>query len=193
MQGRGHAPLPCCFLPDAGAEEQETSMNRFVSVCGMALALGVGMAAVSRAESGTVQSDPAPGGLLRSRAEAYWRLLAAGDRDGASGFLRPEDRSYFLEHPEPPFQDPEVRGIEPSADGDPGRCPDRIQHAHTGRTVSMGGPAGLDLRRWGMGGGTPPEYGQPLPIPPCDRGGGSVRRYGMPSLTAGWRQPRTHR
>ena len=92
-------------------------MNRFVSVCSMALALGVGMAAVSRAESRAVQSDPAPGGVLRSRATAYWRLLAAGDREGASRFLRPEDRPYFLEHPEPPFQDPEVHGIGPSADG----------------------------------------------------------------------------
>ena len=110
-------PFPVVFLPDAGAVEQETSMNRFVSVCGMALALGVGMAAVSRAESRAVQSDPAPGGVLRSRATAYWRLLAAGDREGASRFLRPEDRPYFLEHPEPPFQDPEVQGIEPSADG----------------------------------------------------------------------------
>ena len=110
-------PFPVVFLPDAGAVEQETSMNRFVSVCSMALALGVGMAAVSRAESRAVQSDPAPGGVLRSRATAYWRLLAAGDRDGASRFLRPEDRPYFLEHPEPPFQDPEVQGIEPSADG----------------------------------------------------------------------------
>ena len=92
-------------------------MNRFVSVCGMVVALGVGMAAVSRAESGAVQSDPAPGGVLKSRATAYWHLLAAGDRESASRFLRPEDRSYFLEHPEPPFQDPEVQGIEPSADG----------------------------------------------------------------------------
>ena len=92
-------------------------MNRFVSVCGMALALGVGMEAVSRAESRTGQSDPAPGGVLQSRAAAYWYLLAAGDREGASRFLRPEDRPYFLEHPEPPFQDPEVQGIEASADG----------------------------------------------------------------------------
>ena len=91
-------------------------MNRFVSVCGMALALGVGMATVSRAESRAVQSDPAPGGVLRSRATAYWRLLAAGDRDGASRFLRPEDRPYFLEHPEPPFLDPEVHEIELLAD-----------------------------------------------------------------------------
>ena len=110
-------PFPVVFLPDAGAVEQETSMNRWVSVCGMALVLGVGMAAVSRAENRAVQSDLAPGGVLRSRTEAYWRLLAAGDREGAAGFLRPEDRPYFLEHPEPPFQDPEVQGIEPSTDG----------------------------------------------------------------------------
>ena len=110
-------PFPVVFLHEAGAVEQETPMNRFVSVCSMALALGVGMAAVSRVESGPVQSDPAPGGVLRSRTTAYWRLLAAGDRDGASQFLRPEDRPYFLEHPEPPFEDPEVKGIEPAADG----------------------------------------------------------------------------
>ena len=70
-------------------------MNRFVSVCGMALALGVGMATVSRAESGAAQSDPAPGGALRSRATAYWRLLATGDREGASRFLRPEAPATF--------------------------------------------------------------------------------------------------
>ena len=111
-------PFPVVFFcPMPGRWNRETLMNRFVSVCSMALALGVGMAAVSRAESRAVQSDPAPGGVLRSRATAYWRLLAAGDREGASGLLRPEDRSYFMGHPEPPFQDPEVQGIEPSADG----------------------------------------------------------------------------
>ena len=167
-------------------------MNRFVSVCSMALALGVGMAAVSRAESRAVQSDPAPGGVLRSRATAYWRLLAAGDRDGASRFLRPEDRPYFLEHPEPPFQDPEVQGIEPSADGT--RAVARIGF----NMLTPFGPFRWEIRqawtcvRRGMGGGTPPEHGQPLPIPPCDRGGASARRYGMPPLTAGWRRPRTH-
>ena len=92
-------------------------MNRFMSVCGMVLALGVGLEAVSRAESRAGQSDPAPGGVLQSRAAAYWHLLAAGDREGASRFLRPEDRPYFMEYPVPPFQDPEVQGIEPSADG----------------------------------------------------------------------------
>ena len=93
-------------------------MKRRTWVGGIVLVLAVGGAAVlSRAESRAVQSDPAAGGVLRSRAAAYWRLLAAGDREGASGFLRPEDRPYFLEHPEPPFQDPEVKGIEPSADG----------------------------------------------------------------------------
>ena len=110
-------PFPVVFLPDAGAVEQEKSMNRFMSVCGMALVLGVGMAAGSPAESAAAQSDPAPGEGLRSRATAYWRLLAAGDREGAARFLRPEQRPHFLEHPEPPFDDPEVKGIEPSADG----------------------------------------------------------------------------
>ena len=118
MQGRGHTLLPCCFFcPMPVRWNKETSMNRFVSVCGMALALGVGMAAVSRSENHAGQSDPAPGGVLRSRATAYWRLLAAGDREGASGFLRPEDRPYFMEHPEPPFEDPEVKEIEQAADG----------------------------------------------------------------------------
>ncbi len=93
-------------------------MNRFVSVCGMVLALGVGLEAVSRTESRAGQSDPAPGGVLQSRVPRRTGiLLAAGDREGASRFLRPEDRPYFLEHPEPPFQDPEVQGIEASADG----------------------------------------------------------------------------
>ena len=92
-------------------------MKRRARVFGIVLVLAAGGAAVSRAEIRAGQSDPAPGGGLRLRVEAYWRLLAAGNRDGASGFLRPEDRLYFLENREPPFQDPEVKGIEPSADG----------------------------------------------------------------------------
>ena len=90
-------------------------MKRFVCVCGMALALGLGGADVSRSESRDAQSDALPGEGLRSRVEAYWRLLASGDREATSQLLRPEDRPYFLEHPEPPFQDPEVREIEFSA------------------------------------------------------------------------------
>ena len=93
-------------------------MKRFVCVlCGMALVLGIGGMPVVRSESRAVQSDPRPGGGLQSRVETYWRLLEAGDREGASQFLRQEDRPYFLQNPEPPFQDPEVNGIEPSADG----------------------------------------------------------------------------
>ena len=91
-------------------------MKRFVCVCAIALALGIGSAEAFGSESRPGQSDPAPGEVLRSRVEAYWRLLASGDREAASQFLRPEDRSYFLGHPEPPFQDPEVQGIEFSAD-----------------------------------------------------------------------------
>ena len=91
-------------------------MKHFVCVCGMALALGLGGADVSRSESRAAQSDPAPGEVLRSRVESYWRLLASGDREATSQLLRPEDRPYFLEHPEPPFQDPEVHEIELSAD-----------------------------------------------------------------------------
>ena len=91
-------------------------MKRFVCMCGMALALGLGGADLSRSESRAAQSGPAPGEVLRSRAEAYWRLLASGDREATSQLLRPEDRPYFLEHPEPPFLDPEVREIELSAD-----------------------------------------------------------------------------
>ena len=159
-------------------------MNRFVSVCGMALALGVGMAAVSPAESRAGQSDPAPGGVLRSRATAYWRLLATGDREGASRFLRPEHRPYFLEHPEPPFQDPEVKGIEPAADGT--RAVARIGFD----LFTPAGPFRWEIRQaWTcvggqVGGRAPPEHGQPLPIPPCGRDTATARRYGMPPLTA---------
>ena len=92
-------------------------MKRFVCACGMALALVAGGVDVFGSGSRAVQSDPSPGGVLRSRAEAYWRLLASGDREGPSRFLRPEDRPYFMEHPKPPFQDPEVKGIELSTDG----------------------------------------------------------------------------
>ena len=91
-------------------------MKRFVCVCGIALALGIWGAEAFRSESRPGQSDPAPGEVLRSRVEAYWHLLASGDRGATSQFLRPEDRPYFLEHPEPPFQDPEVQGIEFAAD-----------------------------------------------------------------------------
>ena len=91
-------------------------MKRFVCVCAIALALGIGSPEAFGSESRPGQSDPAPGEVLRSRVEAYWRLLASGDREAASQFLRPEDRSYFLGYPEPPFQDPEVQGIEFSAD-----------------------------------------------------------------------------
>ena len=92
-------------------------MKRFACVCGMALALGLGGADVSRSESRAAQSDPAPGEALRSRAEAYWRLLASGDREATSQLLRPEDRPYFMGLQEPPFYDPEVQELELSADG----------------------------------------------------------------------------
>ena len=116
-------------------------MNRFMSVCGMVLALGVGLEAVSRAESRSGQSDPAPGGVLQSRAAAYWHLLAAGDREGASRFLRPEDRPYFLEHPGASVPGPGSAGIEASADGTRA-VPDRLQLVDAGRTISMGDPTG---------------------------------------------------
>ena len=92
-------------------------IKRRVCVSGIVLMLAIGGAAVSWAESRAVQSSPSDGGELRLRVAAYWRLLAAGDREGASGFLRPEDRPYFMEHPEPPFQDPEVKEIEQAPDG----------------------------------------------------------------------------
>ena len=95
-----------------GVVGRETSMKRFICVCGMTVAW-----AVVSWSMGPAPQAPAGGGELQSRAVAYWRLLAAGDRAGVSRFLRPEDRQYFLENREPPFQDPEVRGIEPSADG----------------------------------------------------------------------------
>ena len=91
-------------------------MKRFVYVCGIALALGIGGSEAFRAESRPAQSDTAPGEALRSRVEAYWRLLAVGDREATLQFYRPEDRAYFLGHPPPTFQDPEVQGIEFSAD-----------------------------------------------------------------------------
>ena len=92
-------------------------MKRLVCVCGMALVLGIGGAEVFRSQSRAAQSGPAPGGGVRPRAEAYWQLLASGDREGASRFLRPEDRPYFLGRPGLPLQDPEVEEIELSADG----------------------------------------------------------------------------
>ena len=109
-------PLPFvfCTVPCRGRGDM---IKRRVCVSGIVLVLAVGGAAVSRAESRAVQSSPSDGGELRLRVAAYWRLLAEGDRKDASWFLRPEDRPYFLEHPEPPFQDPEVKGIEPSGDG----------------------------------------------------------------------------
>ena len=87
-------------------------MKRFVCLCGMTLALAV--VSWSRGQAPQASAD---GGELRSRAAAYWQLLATGDRAGASRFLRPEDRQYFLENRNLHFQDPEVKGIEPSADG----------------------------------------------------------------------------
>lgn len=93
-------------------------------VAAMALALAVGSAVVFGSESRAAQSTPPAGGGLQSRAVAYWRLLAAGDRGGASQFFRREHRIQFLENPEPPFQDPEVKDIELSVDG--GRATARV-------------------------------------------------------------------
>ena len=92
-------------------------MKPFVCAIALVLALAVGGAVVSGFESRAAQSGPSADGVLQSRATAYWHLLTVGDREGASQFLRPEDRPYFLEHPEPPFQDPEVKEINLSADG----------------------------------------------------------------------------
>ena len=91
-------------------------MKRFVCVCAIALALGIGGSEAFLAESRPGQSDPVPGEALRSRVEAYWGLLDSGDREATSQFFRPEDRSYFLGHPPPLFEDPEVQGVEFSAD-----------------------------------------------------------------------------
>ena len=54
---------------------------------------------------------------LRPRAEEYWRLLVSGDRVGASQFMRPEDRTAFLQGREQPFSNPTVETIELSDDG----------------------------------------------------------------------------
>ena len=70
-------------------------MKRRAFVSGIVLVLAVGGAAVCRAESRAVQSSPSDGGELRLRVAAYWRLLAAGDRAGAAGFLRPEGPAVF--------------------------------------------------------------------------------------------------
>ena len=90
-------------------------MKRFVAA--MVLALAVEGAVVFGSESRLAQSGPSAGSVLQSRAVAYWDLLVVGNREGASLFLRREHRSHFLESPGPPFQDPQVKDIELSADG----------------------------------------------------------------------------
>ena len=90
-------------------------MKRFVAA--MVLALAVEGVVVVGSESRLAQSGPSVGSVLQSRAVAYWRLLAVGDREGAAQFLRREHRSHFLKNPEPPFQDPQVKDIALSADG----------------------------------------------------------------------------
>ena len=77
--------------------------------------------AVPAAASAAIESLPAvvqtpSPESLRPRAEEYWRLLVAGDRAGASQFLRPEDRPAFLQGREQSFQDPVVETIEFSED-----------------------------------------------------------------------------
>ena len=90
-------------------------MKRFVAA--FALVLAVGGTVVFGSESRLVQSGPSAGSVLKSRSVAHWGLLAVGDREGASQFLRREHRSHFLESPGSPFQDPQVKDIEFSADG----------------------------------------------------------------------------
>ena len=167
-------------------------MKRFVCMCGMALALGLGGADVSQSESRAAQSGPAPGEVLRSRAEAYWRLLASGDREATSQLLRPEDRPYFLEHPEPPFLDPGSAGDRAFGGRDPGRSPGRPEPAHAVRAVSMGDPAGLDLCPRDMDGRAAPDQEQSIRIPLPSGGTTTTRRYGMPSLRAARRQTRLY-
>ena len=163
-------------------------MKRFVCVCGMTLAL-----AVVSWSRGQAPQTPADGGELRSRAVAYWHLLAAGDRAGASRFHRPEDRQYFLENREPPFQDPEVKGLEPSPDGT--RAVARIGF----NLLTPVGPFRWEIQQaWTCVGGewvAEPRRSTRNPFqsrpaaeeepPPADTG--------CPPLTAGWRRPRTHR
>ena len=142
-------PLVFCARPCRGRGDM---IKRHVCVSGIVLVLAIGGAAVSRAESRAVQSSPSDGGELRLRVAAYWRLLAAGDRKGATRFLRPEHRRSFLDNREPPFQDPEVEGDRDRGGWYPGHRPDRLRPAYTDRSFPMGDPAGLDLRCRGMDG-----------------------------------------
>ena len=169
-------------------------MKRFVCACGMALALVAG--AWTSSGPGAAPSNP----TLRltgycdlgPRRTGGYSTRATGR--GTSRFLRPEDRPYFLEHPEPPFQDPEVNGIELSTDGTRAVARIGFNLFTPVGTVSMGDPASLDLRRRGMDGRAAPEHGQPLPNGFFHRGRGyaaAPRRCGMPPLTAGQR-PRMH-
>ena len=160
-------PFPVVFLPDAGAVEQETSMNRFVSVCSMALALGVGMAAVSRARE---RRRPVRSCARWGAAIAGHGVLASAGRGrpGRRVAVSPAGRpAVFSGAPGASVPGPGSAGDRGLRGWDPGRCPDRLHLVDAGRTISMGDPTGLDLRRWRMGGGTPPEHGQPFPIPPC--------------------------
>ena len=151
-------------------------MKRFVAA--LALVLAVGGAVVFGSESRLAQSAPSAGSVLQSRAVAYWDLLAVGDREGASQFLRREHRSHFLESPEPPFQDPQVKDIELSADGSravarigfllltpTGTFPWKIRQAWT----CVGGEWMAEPRR---STGNPFRANPPVdePLPPADKG-----------------------
>ena len=77
--------------------------------------LAVPVAAALESPPGAVQTTDLDS--LRPRAEEYWRLLVSGDRDGASQFMRPEDRPAFLRGQDQAFRDPAVETIELSDDG----------------------------------------------------------------------------
>ena len=151
-------------------------MKRFVAA--LALVLAVGGAVVFGSESHLAQSASSVGRVLQSRVVAYWGLLAVGDREGASQFLRREHRSHFLESPEPPFQDPQVKDIELSADGSravarigfmlltpAGTFPWKIRQAWT----CVGGEWMAEPRR---STGNPFRANPPVdePVPPADKG-----------------------
>ena len=151
-------------------------MKRFVAA--LALVLAGGGAVVFGSESHLVQSASSVGRVLKARVVAYWGLLAVGDREGASQFLRREHRSHFLESPEPPFQDPQVKDIELSADGSRavarigfllltpvGTFPWKIQQDWT----CVGGEWMAEPRR---STGNPFRANPPVdePLPPADKG-----------------------
>ena len=169
MQGRGHAPLPCCFFAQCrcggtgGIDEpfRERVRDGFgIGGSGWRPSRGLRAARASPIlrPLGCCNRGPRRTGICWPRATGKARRGFSGRKTGRIFWSTRSLRSRTRK----------CRGIEPSADGTRAVAPDRLQLVDAGRTISMGDPTGLDLRRWRMGGGTPPEHGQPFPIPPCD-------------------------